>query len=86
MVYTVTTVIAAIRIFAIWDRNRIIFTFVLGVGLINPIVCGYYGTTLVYSAFPPPLTGCGQHSTLDNGSILDSSGFFSVRNRDWSIV
>ncbi|KAI0083647.1 hypothetical protein BDY19DRAFT_858844, partial [Irpex rosettiformis] len=31
-------VIAAIRIFAIWERNHIIFTFVLAVGLISPIV------------------------------------------------
>ncbi|KAI0083642.1 hypothetical protein BDY19DRAFT_1051727 [Irpex rosettiformis] len=69
-------VITAIRIFAIWDRNRVIFAFVLGIGLINPISTCYYTTTFVYSAFPPPLNGCVQHrSTLDNGSILDSRIF-----------
>lgn len=75
--YIVIALFAALRMYAIWNSDYRIGICVLALGLIYPIVNIYYVTTLVFSAFPPPVTGCGQHSSLIFSDV-DSDEFFFI--------
>ncbi|KIP07078.1 hypothetical protein PHLGIDRAFT_118417 [Phlebiopsis gigantea 11061_1 CR5-6] len=56
---------SALRMYAIYGKDRRILAFVLTLGLVNPCVNIYYNTTLMFQAMPPPFKGCGQESSLD---------------------
>lgn len=77
---------SALRMYAIYGRDRRILSLVTVMGVINPIVnivgylplprspftneFQYYNTTLSFQAMPPPFTGCGQSGALGEGPNL----------------
>ncbi|KAI0696085.1 hypothetical protein BC835DRAFT_894937 [Cytidiella melzeri] len=84
--YLVVALFAATRMYAIWDQDRRIFGFVLGLGSIYPLVNTFYVATLVVSAFPPPITGCGQRSSLNFGGSVSSDEFLFIFGTLFSIL
>ncbi|KAI0765820.1 hypothetical protein BC629DRAFT_1596611 [Irpex lacteus] len=61
----IVAVFASIRMFALWNRSWIVPAVVFVLGMIYPVGDSIYITTLVFSSIPPPLTGCGQYSTIN---------------------
>ncbi|TCD60385.1 hypothetical protein EIP91_010238 [Steccherinum ochraceum] len=53
-------IFTALRLYAIWSRNRFVFLFVMAVSLVSPAVDIYYYALVPITAAPTPLIGCGE--------------------------
>ncbi|KAI0083630.1 hypothetical protein BDY19DRAFT_976609 [Irpex rosettiformis] len=79
LVYIVLALFAAIRTYALWNKNLRVFSCVLGTGLIYPVVYTYYYTRLARRAFQPPITGCVYYySTLPTHLAFRGIGTGSI--------
>ncbi|KAI0083627.1 hypothetical protein BDY19DRAFT_976585 [Irpex rosettiformis] len=67
VMHLVLAIFAALRTYAIWDQNRVVFTCVLGLGLLFPIGDIYRISRQTYHPFPNPIPGCSTSSSLPYG-------------------
>ncbi|KAI0083429.1 hypothetical protein BDY19DRAFT_998578 [Irpex rosettiformis] len=73
LLYLAFTLFAAMRTYAIWDKNKLVLASVLGLGLLYPVEYMYYCSQRAAKASLSPAIGCQFVSSLPTGTSLDAA-------------